>query len=332
MCKKNMKIPAILLLSLTRHSLSSYFSLNSPGNYGFLDLARPQSSGGLLRGPDGRFQFDASSSNPFHALLMNQAMQTLRGYQQFQREDPPDVVSESSAARICVPWLKHGSDNRKNALQFLNEFDRRECGNVDKKDGECLFVRLVKDEVEGSLTPLKVRRTVVSEAVSYSGLPDEKRVTATIILNPESASKTPLGSLFEEFIAQRGNNKAEISTSRVRNAIKVNHRQEELSISADGGLDDIYVFSHSNDKTHSIWIVLYIGKTKKVADGRKLIEDFENNLIAQNIWISDSAVMTSEEEEKIEKEAENEEEMSSLKNLESTAQFALKIHCIAFRG
>jgi hypothetical protein len=332
MCKKNMKIPVILLLTLATDSLSGYISLNSQGNDGMLRLLRFQPSGGLLRGSDGPLPFATSSLDPYHAMLMNHAIQTLSGYKQFQPESPPDVVAESSAARICTPWRDRDRGDGPGALQFLNDMDRNMCQNADSSsDGECRFIGLVKTQVGGSFTPSKLTRTVISEAVSYTGLPDEKRVTATIILNPESASNTPLGSLFEEFIAQRGNDNAE-KPSRVRNAIKVNHRQEELSISADGGLDDIYVFSHSNDKTHSIWIVLYIGKTKKVADGRKLIEAFENNLIARNIWIADSAVLTSEEEEKMEKEAEIEEKKSYLQNLESTARFALKIHCIAFRG
>jgi hypothetical protein len=98
-------------------------------------------------------------------------------------------------------------------------------------------------------------------------------------------------------------------------------------MSADGGSDDIYAFSHSNDRSHSIWIVLYLGGKRKVEDGRKVIEGFKSSLSQSNYLISDSAILTSEEEEKIERESEAGEEQSREANRESIARFALGIYC-----
>ena len=154
---------------------------------------------------------------------------------------------------------------------------------------------------------------------------NEKRVTATIVLSPASVPRVSLSALFEKYLIELSNEK---SAPRVHNSIRVNQRREELTISAGGGLDDLYAFSHSNELSNSIWIIMYVGPSKSLDYGKKVIEQFEKTLLAANYVINSSAIMTSDEEDKIERDTERSAEITRVRNMESMAQFALQIYCL----
>lgn len=251
-------------------------------------------------------------------------------YERMKKESAnPLAKGPNSGEALCLKWTDliatEATKDNELALKFLQQFEAEaSCGSQVAANVACAFVAQVRDAIGGSFEPAKTRPTSVSETLSYSGLPNEKRVTATIILNPESAPKAgSLGNLFEEFLQSRTSTGKNL---RVHNSIKVNPN-DMLSISADEGMDGIYAFSHSNDKTHSIWIILYLGEKRKVEDGRRVISDFSSFLQSKQFTISESAVLTSEDEEKLERDSEADEEKGRLINLESLARFALRIKC-----
>lgn len=231
--------------------------------------------------------------------------------------------------RFCDDWKDEKNrvlidkQSPQVALGFLRETEGRANCVGDTASPICRWLSKVKETLK-SFDPIATKPVSVSETISYAGLPHEKRVTATIILDPFQKLATSLSNMFERFLIKQSRDKA---SARLFNSIRVNERKEVLSVGAGGGLDDIYAFSHCNDATNSIWIVLYIGPSKTVQYGKDLIQKFETDLKLADFVVSDSLVVTSDEEKQMEGEAEAQTEADRVQGMESTAQFALTMLC-----
>lgn len=210
------------------------------------------------------------------------------------------------------------------ALNFMRDVESQVACTGDSSP-ECRWLALVKHSVGGSFDPRDNKPVAISKTLSYLSTMNEKRITATIVLSPASVPRVSLSALFEKYLIELSNEK---SAPRVHNSIRVNQRREELTISAGGGLDDLYAFSHSNELSNSIWIIMYVGPSKSLEYGKKVIEQFEKTLLAANYVINSSAIMTSDEEDKIERDTERSAEITRVRNMESMAQFALQIYCL----
>lgn len=211
-------------------------------------------------------------------------------------------------------------------LDFLKSLEAKHCATATPTISIfCKTLTVVKQSVGGSFDPKVTEPIVVSDTASYSGVAGEKRVTATIVLEPGKMPEISLSALFEQFLMSKGIGSSK--TPRMHNSIVVDNHNQELSISAGGGLDDVYAFSHSNQRTHSIWIILYLGKNRTIAEGRSLIEDFQKQLVNREYMIFDSAVITSEEEDKMERDSEAAEARSRVQRMEAMAQFSIDLLC-----
>lgn len=141
-------------------------------------------------------------------------------------------------------------------------------------------------------------------------VPLEKRVTA--FLMSERSVPMSISSVFEQFIVEHQKVNGHVSGPRMRNAILVNERNEELSISAGGTLDGVYVFTHSNKANNSVFIVLYLGPTRSLQYGKDLLMAFKEFLNSHEYQIKDY-VVTSNEDEAVE-ESITQEEVASYVN------------------
>jgi hypothetical protein len=264
--------------------------------------------------------------------LRHSIVKKLNRHSQFAGSEFVPSGPNFSVDSICQAWKEEFSRVQENpktaellALNFLKQSESTlSCALTGVIDPVCRWMATLKASLGGSFESKDTAPVIVSETVSYSGLPHEKRVTATIILNPTVKESVSLSSVFEDFLIQQSREK---TAPRVFNSIRVNKRKEELAISAGGGLDDIYAFSHCNDATNSIWIILYMGPSKTVEYGRKLIEKFQVYLLSCDFTIRDSVVLTSEEEESMEREAEERSESDRARDLESRAQLGLRLLC-----
>jgi hypothetical protein len=274
------------------------------------------------------------SMTPSDAQMIYRQIQRFQG--SLARQSVPKVrnaVPDGTVVRheICESWheevtrVKEVPTRGTMALVFMRELEGKlRCIEPGKLDPACKWLSIVRASVGGSFDPRATRPISISETISYAGLPHEKRVTATIILDPTAKLDSTLSAMFEKFLIQQSRNKA---SPRLFNSIQVNERKESLAISAGGGLDDVYAFSHCNDHTNSIWIVLYMGPSKTVDYGRALIDAFVNFLSAADFVISDSIVVTSDEEEKMERDSEKQSETDRVQGMESSADFALTLLC-----
>ena len=183
----------------------------------------------------------------------------------------------------------------------------------------------MKHAAGGDLDPRRGYPSTLSEKDPLNSLPLEKRVTATIVLDPSSQKIGSLSSLFEAYLVASDRTE---TTPRIHNAIRVNNRKEELSISAGSGYDQMYAFSHSNEATNSIWIILYLGPTRSIEFGRKVLEGFRTYLgQVQNFQIADYSIVSSQDEFADEKKAEKATEEAITRNSFGTASFALDLMC-----
>ena len=231
---------------------------------------------------------------------------------------------------VCTSWQEESRGANKDdlvALKFLKALEASRCPTGVGPG--CACIQVIKSAVGGSFDPAVTEPIVLSETASFGGLPGEKRVTATIILAPNTKLEVSLSSLFEKYLIGQGK---DTSSPRVHNSIRVNQRKEELTISAGGGMDDVYAFSHSNDNSNSIWIILYLGKSKTMEYGRRLIEGFESTLASRDYVISDAAIVTSEEEEKMERDSEEADADARVRNMETMAKFAMSLICVNENG
>jgi len=250
-------------------------------------------------------------------------------------------AGSSSLENICLDWKRQQKivleDEKKghDPLRFLKFWSIEwRCKPAEQPDAGimgsapdvgCKWLNTVRENLGGSFDPEESKPLSISETISYSGLPNEKRITATIIIDKDQRLTTSLSQMFEAFLVEQSRDKP---TSRLYNSIRVNQKREVLSISAGGGLDDVYAFSHTNDVTNSIWIVLYVGKTKKLEYGRSLIKAFIADLETQKFKIADQIVISSEDEEKMERDAEKMTEVERVKGMEANAIFALNLLCV----
>lgn len=131
-------------------------------------------------------------------------------------------------------------------------------------------------------------------ASPFAGLPIEKRVTAYLV----SSVKLPVSfsSVFEEFLVEYQKAPEREVGPRLRNAILVNQRNEELSISAGGSVDGVYIFTHSNRLKNSVFIVVYLGPSRDIAYGKELLVKFKDFLGSRKYQIKDYLVTSSEDE------------------------------------
>lgn len=165
---------------------------------------------------------------------------------------------------------------------------------------------------------------------SSLGVPLEKRVTATIVLDPLSKVKIgSLSGLFEEYLVDVERTE---TSPRIHNSIRVNNRREELSISAGSGYDQMYAFSHSNEISNSIWIILYLGPGRSIEYGKSVLEGFKTYLgEVKEFKIEDYLIVSSKEEFETEKKAEKAVTDNLIKNSFGTASFALDLLCVSAR-
>lgn len=233
---------------------------------------------------------------------------------------------------FCESWheevsrIPDGHISGPMALSFLREKEATlKCQAGQPGPFLCRWLAMMKGTIGGSFDTRTAKVTSLSETVSYSGLPHEKRVTATFMLVPPAKDRTrSLSSVFETYLREQSREKV---APRVFNSIRVNQRKEELAISAGGGLDDVYAFSHCNDLTNSIWIILYLGQSKTVEYGRSVIRGFQNYLLQADFIISDSIVVSSDEEEQMERDSEKQVEIDRVNNMEFISELGLKSLC-----
>ena len=140
-------------------------------------------------------------------------------------------------------------------------------------------------------------------------------MTAVIVAKGDQG--VSLSAVFEKFLVDHSNRDI---GPRMRNSILVNQRKQELSISAGGMLDDVYAFSHSNSETNSVFIILYLGPSKTLENGRKLLQDFKEYLSGKAFDVKDYIVTTSDDDAKAERDSE-------MKITSTTASFALDLLC-----
>lgn len=105
-----------------------------------------------------------------------------------------------------------------------------------------------------------------------------------------------ISSVFEQFLVEHQKVNGHVSGPRMRNAILVNERNEELSISAGGTLDGVYVFTHSNRVNNSVFIVVYLGPGRTLDYGKNLLLAFKEFLDSHNYQIKDYVVTSNEDE------------------------------------
>jgi hypothetical protein len=259
----------------------------------------------------------------------------------FRSPGDPPILEEQEAHRhrTCSQWNDIKADDKRSfgdrpkpvdepnvGLEFLKSLETKHCASsTPTMSIYCKTLAVVKQFVGGSFDPKVTEPIVVSDTSSYSGVAGEKRVTATIVLEPGRMPEISLSAMFEQFLMSKGIGSSK--TPRMHNSIVVDNHNQELAISAAGGLDDVYGFSHSNKRTHSIWIILYLGKNRTIAEGRSLIEDFQKQLGNGGYTIVDSAVITSEEEDKMERDSEAAEARSRVQRMEAMAQFSIDLLC-----
>lgn len=247
---------------------------------------------------------------------------------------PRTASSPSPYQEFCDSWreevgrIPDGHISGPMALSFLREKEATlKCQAGQPVPYLCRWLAMMKSTIGGSFDTRTAKVTSLSETISYSGLPHEKRVTATIILEPSLKGERPsLSSVFESYLREQSREKV---APRVFNSIRVNQRKEELAISAGGGLDDVYAFSHCNDATNSIWIILYLGQSKTVEYGRSIIRGFQSYLLQSDYIISDSIVVSSDEEEQMERDSEKQVEIDRVNNMEFISELGLKSLCFA---
>lgn len=177
----------------------------------------------------------------------------------------------------------------------------------------------------GNFDPKTGHPKYLSETSSSGVVPMEKRVTATIILGKQSRKVESLSSLFEQYLVDTDRKE---TSPRIHNSIRVDNRKQELSISAGSGYDQFYAFSQSNEENNSIWIMLYLGRSRTIEFGREVLEGFKNYLgKVQNFQISDYSIVSSEEDLKAEKLSEKLVEDALAKRSYGMATFALNLIC-----
>jgi hypothetical protein len=234
-------------------------------------------------------------------------------------ESPPPVTPS-----VCTQWAAlRMSDEPKEAagLRLLDQLEKSNCISRDSRAINCNLLAFIKHQCGGSFTISgRVPGLFDPKSQAVSSDYDEQRVTGFYI-GTGSADDQSLKAAFETFMANEGG--ALKGSSAIKNTLQVDGGEHELTISAGTRTGDVSVFTHFTRKTNSLFVILYVGHTKGLEYGKKILKDF----LDANRGIIRSLMVSTSTEEKAEAARSEQAAERMLQQNSQVASFALDLLC-----
>jgi hypothetical protein len=254
------------------------------------------------------------------------SMQVISSFRGAVSPETSDGDRSSGFTRdICAKWrARTGPETREaEGLRLLDALDNANCKPARESGAvNCNLLAFIKAQCGGDFSPSRrFTRSLDPSSTARASEYDEKRVSGFYI-GTATGDDASLKTAFDDFVSKSSAFKG---SSIIKDTIQVDKGKQELTISAGTTTGDVSVFTHFTRETNSLYVILYIGATKSLEEGTKILNDFQVSSAGK----IKSYMISTSREEKAEAKASEDATERMLQQNSQVASFALDLLCQA---